>query len=250
LRAAEPPRGILFDLFGTLVFLDAAHLPRVEVAGRERIVTIADLDEPLRHLESSISAEQFLASLSAVSLEIEQEKREHHRELPSRERFRRALDAVGARGNLDRVAEDLSLRHMNGLASAVVCPENRPSLLQGLARRFRIGLVSNFDHGPTARLLLERHGLAAGLASVVISQEVGLRKPAGELFLQACGELDLAPAQCIHVGDSFDADVLGATGAGLGALWIDGSNEAPPPALGTISDVSELPTWLARNYTE
>ena len=100
-----------------------------------------------------------------------------------------------------------------------------PALLECLRDRgVRTGLVANSWPDP-ARVLradAEALGLAAHLDAMVFSGEVGYRKPAPEIFLRACAELGVDPAQVVFVGDDLERDVHGASRVGMTtvqALW-------------------------------
>ena len=124
---------------------------------------------------------------------------------------------------------------------------DRAALLRELRKRYRVALVSNFDHTETAHALLERDNLRNGFDAVVVSEEVGLRKPHRRIFELACERIGLAPSACVHVGDSHRADIEGAAGAGLRCIWIDARNGSHAPALARIGDLSELPACLERH---
>jgi HAD superfamily hydrolase (TIGR01549 family) len=239
------PRGLLFDLFGTLVFFDASRLRRVVVGGAERPLTIAEPERLLARLRPTPTVESLLESLWAVSQAFNAETRVSLAEISSPERFRRALIALGVGGEVEAVASELSRSHMEGLASAVVCPPDRRELLETLGASYRLALVSNFDHSTTAYELLRCHGLLDHFAAVVVSEELGLRKPHARTFLKACEGLGLAPQECLHIGDSHEADICGAAAAGIAAMWVDASDAQLAPALARIADVRELPAWLA-----
>jgi len=227
------------------VFVDGSRLPRASVAGEQRMMTIAGLDELLVERAAGVTIETFLARLRDVSIAIAEETARTNRELPSRQRFLQTLEPLGVLEDLESTAEELSLRHMSGLASAIVCPPDRIGMLTALAERHRLALVSNFDHGPTARAVLEREGLLAIFDTVVISEESGFRKPAAEIFLSAAADLGIEPARCLHVGDSHRADVEGAVGAGMRAVWIRPPEvEESSTAETGLGDVRELPAWL------
>jgi HAD superfamily hydrolase (TIGR01549 family) len=238
------PRGLLFDLFGTLVFFEPGRLPRARAGGVERPRTISNLEELLGRLSPPPTPEALIESLRSVSASFVENAGTTYAELSSPERFRLALVALGVAGDIAEVGRELSRQHMRGLSEAVVCPPDRLTLLESLSARFRIALVSNFDHGPTAHELLARHGLRGHFRSVVVSDDLGIRKPHARMFLSACEGLGLAPGDCLHIGDSHPADVLGATQAGVPALWVDATASPIAPAIGRIMDVRELPDWL------
>ena len=239
------PKGILFDLFGTLVTLNPEGLAKDGPGGRP--LTIAGLDELLARLSPRKDAGTFISILLEISGEMEEEKNRDNIEIPSHRRFERALERCGLAGEVAEVAAEMTERHMRSLRTCVTLPPGRVELLESLAPRFRLALVSNFDHGATARSVLDSLGLLSCFGTVVISEEVGIRKPAPEIFALACKRLGLDNSDCIHVGDSLRADVGGAVRAGIRPLWVTTEPERDP-GVASISDVSALPAWIERNY--
>lgn len=240
------PRALSLDLFGTIVFFDGSRLPRLVVGGRERIVTIGSLEEILARRADGVSVERFFEAIDTTSREIWDEKRTTGREILTTERFRRTLEALGA-SDAEVASRELAAEHMRGLAESVVCPADRRELLTELARRHPLALTSNFDDGATARALLARFGLTDIFHSVVVSAEAGYVKPCKAIFDATCRGLAVEPAECLHVGDSYEADVRGAEAAGLSSLWISADDEdgAGGPR---IADLRELPDWLRQHY--
>lgn len=113
----------------------------------------------------------------------------------------------------------------------------------------RIGIVSNGQTHIQLRTLLALN--LDRLADVyLISEQVGCRKPDSAIFLKAAERLSVAPSECAFVGDSPEADILGARAAGMrtvwfpnGAEWPDGVTLRPDE---TITDLMELPPLIAR----
>lgn len=99
------------------------------------------------------------------------------------------------------------------------------ALLEALrSRGVKTGLVANSwpDPGRVLRRDAEAFGLAALLDVMVFSEEVGVRKPAPEIFLHACRALDVEPFDTMFVGDNLESDVQGAANVGMTtvqALW-------------------------------
>jgi FMN phosphatase YigB (HAD superfamily) len=93
-------------------------------------------------------------------------------------------------------------------------------LLTDLKRRNKIvGLVSNFDHPPHVRRILSENGWATVFDTIVISSEVGVKKPDPAIFALALQRTGIAPANAIYVGDTHD-DVTGAIAAGIRPIFI------------------------------
>jgi len=243
------PVALLFDLFGTLVEFDFRRLDTVATRSGPRYLTIQGLEDLLERVEPRPSVEQFYVAFTDTSRDLAAEIERSHREVPAHRRFERTLAALGFQGSeAGRIAAELARRHMQGLAAAVVCRSGRAELLQKLGARYRLGLISNFDHEPTAREILRRYGLAESLQTILISDGVGIRKPAAEIFIRACDDLELSPRECLYVGDSRSADVEGAFAAGLAVVWIHAGRAEPAPALAALADVDELPAWLKNRY--
>jgi putative hydrolase of the HAD superfamily len=91
-------------------------------------------------------------------------------------------------------------------------------VLAWLAPRFRLGVISNF-YGNVGHVLAEAD-IAPFLTTVADSTLVGAMKPDRRIFEHAVGELGTAPGEVLHVGDSYERDVLGARAAGLQAVWL------------------------------
>jgi len=241
-------RAVLFDLFGTVVHF-APRVPTVEVAGASWRSAMGWLQEAAARELPEVQFDELLGMLMRVTEEIVRERRPEYCEVPSRERFRRALLGVGiAAPQAPALAERLSLAHMDHLASLTVLPEGHAAVLQTLATRYRLGLVSNFDHGATARRILAAHGIAHFFEATVISDEFGRRKPHPAIFAEALRVLEVAPAETVFVGDSIHDDVIGAQDAQLPAVWVNAKREplpaGVPPPLWVIERLAELPELL------
>lgn len=245
-----PYRGVLFDLFSTLILFERERLPEMEIGGRRQRTTVANLGSLLARWAPGVSREDFLESIITVSDEMARARRDELVELPSRERFRRALERVGCDDAVrDEAAVHLSRAHMAAIADATVFPPEHAALLLALRPRYRIGVVSNFDDTATAYEILIRHGILSQVDTVVISEAVGLRKPHPALVRVGLDALGLAPHEVLFVGDTFGEDVAAAHAAGVDVAWIDLRGDGPPgtarPAEYTVRALPELAPILA-----
>ncbi len=87
------------------------------------------------------------------------------------------------------------------------------------ARGLVLGVCSNFDW--RLRGLLSTLPELSGLSRVVISSEVGWKKPAAGFFAEVARSAELAPEQILIVGDDEENDYAGARAAGFPALLLD-----------------------------
>lgn len=86
------------------------------------------------------------------------------------------------------------------------------------SRGLMLLLASNFDQ----RL----HAVKAGLReldlidSVVVSSEVGWRKPSANFFRDVSLHAGCEPGEILFVGDDLSADVIGSSQCGMHAVWL------------------------------
>jgi putative hydrolase of the HAD superfamily len=108
-------------------------------------------------------------------------------------------------------------------------PESRP-VLQALRRRYRLALISNFDHPPHVRRALGECGLEDAFDAIIVSAEVGVKKPDPEIFRIALERTGVERGSVVHVGDT-EEDVQGAIRAGIRPILIqrDGENAPDQP---------------------
>ena len=97
-------------------------------------------------------------------------------------------------------------------------PDTRPAL-ERLAPNFQLVVTSNFDQRLLA--VLEEFGIGAYFDAVVISDEVGVRKPGKRIFEAAAAKLGLEISHLLHVGDDPICDWQGAENAGCGVFRLD-----------------------------
>lgn len=124
-----------------------------------------------------------------------------------------------------------------------------PSLLERLKGRYKLGVVTNFMDGPTARGIFEDMGYEAIFDSLIVSAEVGYQKPAPILFQLALEEMGSKPENTIMVGDTYEADVVGAHRSGMRGVLVDlygAPSEQLADSDAVINTIGALPEALER----
>lgn len=114
-----------------------------------------------------------------------------------------------------------------------------PALAALSAAGFRLAIGSNFD----GRLRTVVAGLPelTGLGhALVISSEVGYRKPHRRFYEAVCENLGLPPERILFVGDDPENDVFGPTRAGLRAVFLDRGGAGGPDGVATVPDLHAL----------
>ena len=92
--------------------------------------------------------------------------------------------------------------------------ENAIPVLNELKADKKLGLISNFDHPRHVRKNLSEYGLEYLFETVIISGEVGVKRPDPNIFKPALSSTGLIPNEVVYVGDT-DEDVEAANAAGI-----------------------------------
>jgi HAD superfamily hydrolase (TIGR01549 family) len=239
-------RAIVFDLFDTLVDFNHSNSPSVEINGVEvksiSIPVYRVLSEAFGHMDFNKFQRAFIESYE----EIEREKKKEYKELYAGERFRLMLTKLNISADkpvLEDLVEDMVVAHMETIFNSVSFPkENRDTLLAVKKKNYRVALLSNFDHAPTAYRILDVFGIKDYFDTIVISVEFGWRKPKPFVFNKVLSSLGVAAEEAIFVGDSFEADVIGAKSVGMSTIWVNKRNKSiKAQALTPDYVVSRLP---------
>jgi putative hydrolase of the HAD superfamily len=117
-------------------------------------------------------------------------------------------------------------------------------MLRQLEGKYRLGILSNFTHGPAVERLLDQLGLTPFFETVLVSGEIGYRKPHPLVFEMLVKNLGFERQQILYVGDSLDPDVLGATQSGLRPVWMTYVQDNHLPSIPSLP--SESDKWLSQ----
>lgn len=240
---------LIFDLFDTLIDFRRDRMPLVRVNGAEVRTTSRHVYDQFKCVRPEIPFEAFYSAFMGGYREAERIRARELREVTSEERFRLVLSTLNV--PLHEVPADfpkwLAEVHMAKLSEAMVFPAEHRPLLEWARTRYRLAVISNFDHAPTARRLLEQCGILGSLEQVVISAEEGVRKPHREIFVRTLGRMGLTPQEALFIGDSLHIDITGAKGVGMDVAWLNRDGEslgegipAPNYTLGRLTELRQL----------
>ncbi len=208
-------------------------MPEIQINGRLVRSSAGMLHAILKTQAPHIGLEACYEALGDSWREAERLRAIDHREVAAPERFAHFFRRLG----LDETALPV------GFGRTLIDAHHGP-LLRRLAERYRLAVVSNFDYTPTALDILERAGVVELFDAVVVSDEVGWRKPRRDIFDAAFVRLGVRPEESLFVGDRADMDVLGAQRLGMDAAWINRDEEPLPPGVAPptyeIRDLAEL----------
>jgi HAD superfamily hydrolase (TIGR01662 family) len=121
---------------------------------------------------------------------------------------------------------------------------------------YNLGIVSNAGDDTDVQQLAQGFGIAKYFDFILTSAACSYRKPHPRIFELALSNWYCPPEEAVMIGDNLDADIRGATEAGLYSIWIsrradtkmEDQVQVQPDA--NISTLSELPAVLDQLQTK
>ena len=125
-----------------------------------------------------------------------------------------------------------------------------PTLEKLKSRGYRLGMISNTSDDRNVQAIVDRVRLRRFFDTIVTSAALGIRKPDTRIFRVALDHFRVHPEAAVLVGDSLEADVLGANQSGIYSIWITRRAQVPgegefaiqPQAV--ITALSQIPDLL------
>jgi putative hydrolase of the HAD superfamily len=235
---ARRPRAILLDAGNTLVEIDYATIGAI--AARFGIVASADR---LRAAEwrARVRLDRLLGPSAAGAGYPPIQKSTEGADV-----FRRFMAMIFEEAELPAAADlpapvlaAIQARHRAESLWSRPHPAARAVLAELKAAGFKLAVVSNA--GGDVAALLARLDLAAPLDAILDSGIVGVEKPDPAIFHLAAVRLGVAAAECLHVGDLYSVDVVGARAAGAEPVLIDPAGLWPQEDCIKVHDLAALP---------
>ena len=241
---------VIFDLFDTIFNFDFSRLPAIDLQGVRSRTTSHEVYSVFSGFYPGITFAEFYPYFIESYHRFQNMKQVEWREYPNRDRFMLMLGdmKIPVDYNAGLAADEMVRAHMEGLARTVKFPEENEKALDDVRNKgYRMAIISNFDYAPTAYSLIQKFGIGRYFESIVISEEVGWRKPKPVIFRRAIELLNILPEEALFVGDNFGADICGAKGVGMDAVWLNNKNQAednlnpePDYIIPTFTDIVEI----------
>ncbi len=215
---------LIFDAFDTVIHIERKRLPEHKIGKDTGHTTAPRVYEVYTKEDGELRFEDFIDAFLESSAEAYRRRKTDLREIPSADRFRIMLELLGK--DASTFAPDLPQRlaetHMEHFGAALEIRSKSHQLLEwALQAGYRLAMISNFDYSPTLYACLERYGVRNMFEVIVVSDELGWRKPHPRIFEQTLKRLEITPDDALFIGDRLDIDVDGAEASGLDSVWID-----------------------------
>lgn len=209
--SSSPIKAILFDYIGTLVQPRNYNLERSK----------AKLHKALFDAGLKTDSDEFMRSYANAHEKYRAVRYEQLREVTNAVWVSEALCDAQCNVELDdsRLKAGLNVFFQDFIDSLRLRPYAR-ELLRKLSDYFRIGLISNFTYAPAIYASLRKLRINEYFNAVVVSENVGWRKPHHAIFDCALKMLHVKPDEAIFAGDSPIEDIKGAKNVGMRTVFV------------------------------
>lgn len=195
---------ISFDADGTLWDFEGVMRHALECA-------LAELHRLVPSAPDSLSIETLIAIRNQVAEEHKGKGLTH--EAIRLEAFKRTLQCINSPD--DDLAVHLNTLYLKHRFEDILLFDDVLPTLEVLQGGYMMGLLSNGNTYP------ERCGLEGYFQFVVFAQDYGIQKPDPRLFEITIEHAGCTKRQLLHVGDSFQNDIIGAKRAGVRSVWLN-----------------------------
>ncbi|MBB6680540.1 noncanonical pyrimidine nucleotidase, YjjG family [Aequorivita sp. 609] len=197
-----------------------------------------------RKHEIDIPLSDFLKVYEPINLEywrMFREERVTKQEL-RRGRLSKTFDVLAFDYTIDLI-DSLANSYIDELPGDNYLFSNTFETLDYLSGKYRLHIITNgFEE--VQRKKIDNSGLKKYFLTITTSEEVGLKKPHPTVFYTAMEKASVTPDKSIMIGDSFEADILGAQNAGMHTLFYNYRNEAVKKPFIAVKELSEIKDYL------
>lgn len=208
-------KGIIFDLGSTLIRFTGDW----QVVLHEGAAAMADWYLKKKHikLDGAALIEAFIEERKTSRILAD----ETQTEFLAQESLRQALRKIGAPPSAESLAEAAIKIYFAPEEAAYQPYPDAPETLKRLqSQGYRLGLYSNATDDKLVQRLVNQAYLRPFLSPTFSSAGCGWRKPKRESFDLIARRWGLAPEQIVVVGDTLNADILGAQNAGMRGILV------------------------------
>ncbi len=98
-------------------------------------------------------------------------------------------------------------------------------------------IVSNIDTDDVIAAI-HYHGLTP--VKIFTSEDAKSYKPRAELFEMALKETNLSPQEVVHIGDSLNSDIIGASNLGINTIWMNRNKKEIPDGVVAVVNFTDI----------
>lgn len=214
-------KAVIFDLGNTLLYFEGDW---AEVFSRADQMMFDSLARSGLQLERQAFTATFRQRLADYHQQREVDYKEHSTHWILKD----TLSAFGYPDAGEPVLRD-ALAALYAASQEYWVPEEDllPTMERLTQNGYRIGLLSNAGDDRDVQKLVDKGRIRPYLEYVLTSAAGGIRKPDNRIFELAINMFGLEPDEVAMVGDTLNADILGANRMGIFSIWITRRADTP-----------------------
>jgi putative hydrolase of the HAD superfamily len=237
MRSLPPIKAVIFDFIGTLTYVKNYDFEASKMKLHRAIVEAG----------FKVDSKDFLKAYSKAHEKYRVVRYQKLIEVTNAVWIAEALNNLGFKTNLDdsRIKTAVNVFFDDYLDSLRLrrCAKK---MLKIFSRDYKLGLISNFTYAPVIYAGLRKMGINQFFNVVLVSQDVGWRKPHVKIFEEALKRLGVKAEETVYVGDSPTEDIKGAKRLGLKTVFVP-SQFYP---LESLYKSMQKPDMIAHNLCE
>ena len=121
-------------------------------------------------------------------------------------------------------------------------------LLEYLKPKYRMHILSN-GFTEVQHKKIKNSGLRPYFDTVILSEEAGVNKPHPDMFTHALKRTGASREQTVMIGDSWEADIVGAYRSSIDQIWLNPTGEIPAETVSIGKTNAEAGFWGEFNPT-
>ncbi|GAB2780231.1 YjjG family noncanonical pyrimidine nucleotidase [Salinimicrobium soli] len=143
----------------------------------------------------------------------------------------------------DEEIDRLSVDYIDHLPLYNHLLEGATEILEYLHPNYKLHIITNGFSEVQSRKM-ESSGIDRFFTTVTTSEEVGVKKPGKEIFQAALNKAAAQIEESIMIGDSWEADILGAKEIGMAAIFYNYSKKEFSADCHQVMEMKELVNFL------
>jgi putative hydrolase of the HAD superfamily len=137
----------------------------------------------------------------------------------------------------------LAAQYIEYLSSFNHLFEYAEELLQKLQKHYKLHMITN-GFREVQRKKMKSSGILDYFEHVIDSESVHVKKPNPKIFQHALGLANVAPENALMIGDSFEADIMGALDMNMHAIQVDFDKKYTHFLCPIVHHLSEIEKFL------
>jgi len=223
MRVLAKVKAVIFDYIGTLVNCKSYSMDASRIKLYNALVDHGFKVEQDKFLEAYIRAHEKYRLVRYEQL----------REVTNAVWVADALREVGFNVDVEEARVKAALNvFFQDYINSLYLREGAEKLIQKALRHGWVGLISNFTRAPVIYSSMSQLGISGFFDAIVVSEEIGWRKPSAHIFNEALSKLKIKASEAVFIGDSPLEDIKGAKDAGLTTVFV-------PSQFNSLADLLE-----------